>query len=561
MAGSLKNSSLNVAQTAESAVSQVFSHCGCARESAANSRNIIPSVFIRVHPWFNSHPSLAISATIFAIILSLFNANAAVPALDHLYPVALQRGTTNAISLIGKFDPWPPKIWIDSPGIVLSPSTNSGSCTIEIAPTASLGPHLIRAYNDQGASGPRFLVITDNPQIAEQEPNDELTKAQPIDKLPAEINGRLDKTDDADGYAISLKAGQTITAWVEAAVLGSPVDAVLRVVDSRGTEVAFNHDDGITLDPKLSFTPRSDGKYVVQVFGFAWPADSSIRFTGNNKCVYRLHLSSDPSISSFRLLPSSLSEKEPNNTAEQANEVPVPGSITGCISADGDQDRYTFSAKKGQRISMQVETDAHGFPLDAWLQVEDAKGKQLTRDDDSSTDDPALEWTAPEDGKYIAAIGNLLHCGGSNCVYRLTVSQLAPDIRATVSDHSFRIEPGKTNDIKITIKRLHGFEGALRASLTNGFESALPSDVQCAPVDISEKASDATLKIVASPEAKPFNGPIQIRLTEATSTNIHDAVFELTSGGENNGVPQGFSKLLLNSADQLWLTVLPPAKK
>src|SRR5206468_163427 len=67
---------------------------------------------------------------------------AAAPTLDHFFPVALQVGTTNSVTAIGKFDPWPPKMWVDASGIVFKPETNSGKFSIEIATNASVGPHL-----------------------------------------------------------------------------------------------------------------------------------------------------------------------------------------------------------------------------------------------------------------------------------------------------------------------------------------------------------------------------------------------------------------------------------
>jgi hypothetical protein len=36
---------------------------------------------------------------------------------------------------------------------------------------------------------------------------------------------------------------------------------------------------------------------------------------------------------------------------------------------------------------------------------------------------------------------------------------------------------------------------------------------------------------------------------------------ELVTSGENNGVPQGFRRLVLESIDRLWLTVTVPPKK
>src|SRR6185503_6408822 len=102
------------------------------------------------------------------------------------------------------------------------------------------------------------------------------------------------KTGDVDSYAVTLESGQTLIAALDAYTLASPVDAVLRVVDARGVQMALDHDHGRTLDPFLVWTATAAGTYVLQVFGFAYPPASEIRFTGGNSCVYRLHLSRGP---------------------------------------------------------------------------------------------------------------------------------------------------------------------------------------------------------------------------------------------------------------------------
>src|SRR5262249_12105321 len=117
---------------------------------------------------------------------------------------------------------------------------------------------------------------------------------QTLDSLPVSLNGRLDKSGDVDSFAVALEAGQTIVASLQAYTLASPMDAVLRLVDSRGVQVALNDDDGRTPDPRLVWTAKSAGAYILQVFGFAYPATSDVRFTGGNACVYRLHVSRGP---------------------------------------------------------------------------------------------------------------------------------------------------------------------------------------------------------------------------------------------------------------------------
>jgi hypothetical protein len=68
--------------------------------------------------------------------------------------------------------------------------------------------------------------------------------------------------------------------------------------------------------------------------------------------------------------------------------------------------------------------------------------------------------------------------------------------------------------------------------------------------------------LVASADARPFSGVIQIAVTELESGIEQRVVSELISSTVDNGVPQGFRKLLIESTDKLWLTLLPaPAKE
>jgi hypothetical protein len=531
----------------------------------------------------------------------------AAPALDHLFPVAFPVGTTNSVTAVGKFDPWPAKVWIDAAGVVFKPETNSGRFIVEVASDAAVGPHLLRMFNEQGASAPRFLIVTREPQLAEQEPNDDFAKPQIIEHLPASINGRLEKSGDVDSFAVSLEAGQTLIASVEAFTLASPVDSALRLVDARGGQVAWNH-DGRTLDPFLAWTAKSAGTYVVQVFGFAYPAESDVKFTGNAKCVYRLRLWGGPYVrytlplgvqrganttvqpvgwnlkesapcevrfegrglsgeildalfqprgfdNAIRLPAGEgpeLTEQEPNNLITEANGLTIPCAITGCIGQAGDEDRFSFAAKKGEKFLLEVQSAALGFPLDAWLKLEDLEGKELMKNDDSGGADPKLEWTPSTNRTFVAAVGSVLHRGDAEYLYRLTIRRAVPGVNVNVSETAFTITPGKTNDVKITIKRLHDFKEKLTVSARG-----LPDGLESEPAEVPEKGGDVSIKLVAAAEAKPFSGPIQFVVTETAPRREHLAVADLTSSTVNNGVPGGFNRLVIETTDQLWLTVLP----
>ena len=249
-----------------------------------------------------------------------------------------------------------------------------------------------------------------------------------------------------------------------------------------------------------------------------------------------------------------LIEQEPNEASSEARLLEVPSAITGCIGKPGEEDRFRFAAKKDEKFLIEAQSASLGFPLDAWLKVEDSEGKELAKSDDSAGSDPKLEWTAPKDGAFAAAVGNVLHRGGADFLYRLSVRRAVPTVKVNASETGFTIAPGKTNELKITVKRLHGFKAKLRLSA-----KSLPDGLTVEPAEIPEKGGDVSLKLTASADAKPFNGPIQVVATESESGIGHLAFASLTSSTENNGVPAGFTKLAIESTDQLWLTVLPVA--
>jgi hypothetical protein len=537
---------------------------------------------------------------------------AAAPVLDHLFPAAVQIGVSNSITAIGKFEPWPPKVWTDSSGLLLVPTTNVGIFQIEVRSNTPVGPHFVRLFNAEGASSPRFLILTRDPQITEIEPNDLFTQPQRVDRLPAVINGRLEKAGDVDSFAVELQAGQTLIASVEAYTLQSPLDAVLRLVDSRGVRLAQNHDDGRTLDPRLVWTAKVSGTFILQLFGFDYPAGSEIRFAGNAKCVYRLHISAGPTLShamplgvrrgastklqlsgwnflpstprewevdgaklepvtsEMSVLPSGFEtplilpvgdgpefvESEPNNSQTNANKLEIPAAVSGTIGGADDVDSFAFSAREGDLLWLEVQSAYFGFPLDAWLAIEDSSGKELVRNDDGNSSDPVLEWKVPAGTNFFASVGGLLHRGGPESLYRLSISRPKPTVSATVADDVFTLETGKTNEVKLTITRKFGHANKLRASVRG-----LPQGVTVQLPEILDKGGDFTLKLIAAPDAIPVSGPFRIAVSEMTSGREWLAHHDLVSAGENNGVPQGFKHLAIESIDQLWLSLREPAQK
>ncbi len=546
--------------------------------------------------------------TFLIITLLVSHDFAAEQKFEHLFPPSGQQGTTVAVSATGKFSTWPPQVWVDASGITFKAGEKAPKFEVTIANDAPVGPHLVRFYNDHESTFPFFFLVSREQETLEVEPNDDFKSPQKIAALPALINGRLEKSGDVDSYAVTLKQGETLVAWVEAYVLAATFDPLLRVVDENGLQLAFNH-DGRTLDPFLAWPAPHDGTFVVQLMGFTYPPNAEERLAGGEDCIYRLHLTNGPFVQSTRPLcvprerktavrlagwnlrdeyaeidtthlapnarsvelnlpgilsdvpvmtsnTSEILEIEPNDTIALAQPIDLPAAITGLISPAGDEDHFAFFAEKQHAYELALSAAEYASPLDAWLEINAKDGKSLARNEDAAGGRiRRLNWTAPSDGFYFAGVGDITHHGGRNFIYHLTLQESKPEISATVADPSFVLKAGKTEEVKVTLKRSGGFKSKLHLSAEN-----LPAGVTAEPMEIGEKGNDTTIKLTAAADVKAANQPIQFLLREADGNHEYPVRYVFTSGSESKDVLQGYSTLVIDSTDQLWLTVIaePP---
>jgi hypothetical protein len=472
------------------------------------------------------------------------------PVLEHIFPAGASRGSTNVLTLFGKFENWPPKIWTSGSGVEFSFPTNKGKLNAIVSTNAPVRACLLRLYNEGGASEPCIFVVGDGPEIAEAEPNDNFSSPQSVTNLPVTINGRLEKRGDVDSYRIHVRAGEWLDARIDSYTLMSQVDAVLRLTDEHGYQIAWNHDFA-TLDPRLIWRSPRDQEVVLQVFGFVYPANSEIQLTGGPGGVYRLHVNREASPPPDVFLP--LSEHEPNNSRTNAATLSIPGTVAGTICPAGDEDRFRLKVKKDEIIEARTESAALGSQLDSWLKLEDSKGKELARDDDANNSpDPRLEWKAPADGEYFLVIGSVTHQGDEDFRYRLKVTSVSPAYTATLAANELVLSPGSTNTLKFNLKRLRNFTNELTAGI-----KSLPAGVTIGTASVPAKDGEGSLQLITATNAPAFSAPVEVVLHDKTANADRPIPFELVSRSENNGVPGGYTSLLVESLPHLWLSILP----
>ncbi len=118
-----------------------------------------------------------------------------------------------------------------------------------------------------------------------------------------------------------------------------------------------------------------------------------------------------------------VNEVEPNSDFAAPQVVPMNSTVAG-VADNEDVDYFVVEAKKGDRISAEVEAIRLGISLfDVYVAIMDAKRFEL-----SASDDNALVWQdgiasiiAPEDGKYIIQVRESSYAGNGNCQYRVHV--------------------------------------------------------------------------------------------------------------------------------------------
>lgn len=95
---------------------------------------------------------------------------------------------------------------------------------------------------------------------------------------------------DVDTYVFEGTAGEQVGAWLEAAVMGSPLDGHLTLLDADGVSVLEKNDDQVQFerpDPWLTYRLPRTGKYYLMVKAWDYPTSGSPAHT------YALHLERD----------------------------------------------------------------------------------------------------------------------------------------------------------------------------------------------------------------------------------------------------------------------------
>lgn len=198
---------------------------------------------------------------------------------------------------------------------------------------------------------------------------------------------------------------------------------------------------GTEIDVVLRGDRLSDAQEImfygtgIEVMKIVEAKDNSVkaRFKIANDCAIGEHLCrirTASGISAMRIfmvgtLPQ-VDEVEPTSSITQAQKIAMGTTVNGTLTSE-DVDYFQVEAKKGQRLSVEVEGARLGRTmLDPYISIMDATGKKLAIADDNALllQDAYASIIVPEDGSYFIELRDSAY-GGNNHTYRLHVGSFA----------------------------------------------------------------------------------------------------------------------------------------
>jgi len=428
---------------------------------------------------------------------------------------------------------------------------------LQIDPDAPIGIAFWRLHCAQGGTGTRPFVIGDLPEFVEAESNSSADTAQQV-TLPLTVNGQINGERDVDWFRFSTNPGQVISCEVLAGRLGSPLDPVIEIYDSRGQRQVVDR-AYIGSDPVLVFRATSAADYLVRV--------AHVNHRGDPSFVYRLNLvprpfvrcaypaggrsgttadvdfllldgsgrfqrtrrsvrfpdeahdfvfdTSDFGANSVRLRSQSQTvsvEREPNNDQPTAHELQLPACVFGQYARPRDHDVYRLQVEAKQRLTIHCCPESPGNPALPVITLRDAAGKVVAQVSSATTEGPVcrLNWTAASTGTYYLTTRDVRSGsrGGQDFVYRLSVTQARPDFELLVDQDALNLQPGQEAVLNVKLHRLGGFDKPVALQV-----DGLPDDIEFSGQQIAAGSQVAKLKFKPGEKSVSRTFNVSLRAT------------------------------------------------
>ncbi|HEY1187440.1 MAG TPA: hypothetical protein VGE74_07265, partial [Gemmata sp.] len=226
---------------------------------------------------------------------------------------------------------------------------------------------------------------------------------------------------------------------------------------------------------------------------------------------------------------------KPAGAPDLAETVSTPCEVAGFLAKRSEKDWIAFSAKKGEKVLIDLAAERIGASGDFFFSVRDGKDPKRDlsgeQDDDNdtlhpfgfytrTTDPGSYQFTAPEDGKYLIAVGcrESSYLNGPTAAYRLRIGRAVPDFRAVVQPYSRFYQTGSaawqggSQAYYVFAHRTDGYTGTIAVTA-----EGLPAGVTAHPLTLGPAARWGVLVLHTAPGAAPATTAFTVKLTGTDS--------------------------------------------
>ncbi len=288
-----------------------------------------------------------------------------------------------------------------------------------------------------GAFNKIALAIGDDVEVDAAGTNTSVESAQAL-SVPVTVNGRLGEPGKQQFYRFHAKKGEKVEIDVNARRLGSKLDSVLDVLDSKGKPVE-RATIRCTLESSTTLSDRDSATRGVRL----------LSWTG----------------------------------MEVGDYLMIGGEIIRIQALPNGPDEDTlFESFNGQRVAyFDTTTEAHAVDKPVYKIQMHPPGTKFTpnglpvvhlpfRNDDGGPGygkDSLVHFTAPADGDYIVRLSDVRGAGGDEFAYRLSVHPPRPDFRLSVSPRNPNVPAGGCIPLSVTAMRLDEFDGPIQVEVAD----------------------------------------------------------------------------------------------
>lgn len=378
---------------------------------------------------------------------------------------------------------------------------------ITIAEDVPCGMYDLRLQSPKGLSNKLPFEVSSYPNFIESKKSS-LKQPNKVTSLPAVLCGYV-APGGIDYFQFSGKKGETIVASVKARLLVPYIadavpgwfQSVIKIVDSKGKEIAYSDDYHHYVDPVIMVTLPKDDNYTLMIHDaiFRGREDFNYRiqlgvipFVTGRYPAYgvagkkvKQHLEGvnlDASKATVKVNKEGYNELYYTNEVGTSNAVPfytLPrgikliqspkdgvslnyyNAIADSLTSQSRVKRYRVEVEKRVPLIIELIGRRNGSRIDAVMRLMDKRGNVVAKMDDTEDPnqglmtfhaDPVLKYTPKINGELYLEVEDLHRGYGKDYHYLLRCHKSMPSFNAFVSPAYITTPSGGTSQFRVDIK-------------------------------------------------------------------------------------------------------------